>query len=90
MLAKASSNIPRAPSEIVGHHRLYKLAVNCGTTNAEPIQKDQPILLPTSMTHIKTHKWSWNEEKYGPETENECAGEVQKQIIALLLPRLPL
>jgi hypothetical protein len=40
------------------------------------------LLSSNRRPHFKTYKWSW--VPAGPETENDCAGEDQQQITALL------
>jgi hypothetical protein len=39
--------------------------LNYGATNLAPSQKDQSPLSSKRRSHLKTCKWSWNEQKFG-------------------------
>jgi hypothetical protein len=45
---------------------------------------------PKMRPHSQTHKWSWNEQKFGhgsrraPENKNDCAVEGQQQFTVML------
>jgi hypothetical protein len=53
------------------------------------LSKDQPLLSSKRRPHFQTPKCSWNEQKFGhesqrgPETKNSCADEGQQKFTAM-------
>jgi hypothetical protein len=47
------------------------VVLNYGATNMAPAQKDQPLLSSKRTSYFQTHKSSWNERKFGHESQRD-------------------